>query len=105
MCKGMLEMEINHYERWIAEMQGEKCVRLIKEGTKNLTANGSFNPNFVWSLKKKLFPNYSESPFAILNKDKKLVTDSKSILEVMKDEFAYRLRNRTIEEEYRELIF
>ena len=95
--------EIKIYEKWIAEMQGEKCVRLIKEGTKNLTANGSFNPNFVWSLKKKLFPNYSESPFAILNKDKKLVTDSKSILEVMKDEFAYRLRNRTIEEEYREL--
>jgi hypothetical protein len=103
MCKGMLEMEINHYERWIAEMQGRKCVRVIEQETKGLNNNGNFNSNFAWSLKKKLFPNYSEAPFAILNKEKQLVTDSKGILEVMKDEFTHRLRNRIIDDEYKEL--
>ena len=26
MCKDMLETEIEYYEKWIAEMQGRKCV-------------------------------------------------------------------------------
>ena len=103
MCKDMLETEIGYYEKWIAEMQGRKCVRLIDQETKGLDKNGDFSCNFAWSLKKKLFPNYSEAPFAILNKDKQLVTDSKGILEVMKEEFTHRLRNRTIAEEYKEL--
>ena len=62
-----------------------------------------FNPNIAWSLKKKLFPKYSESPFAIFNKNKQLITDSKGILEVMKEEFAHRLRNRTIDQDYAEI--
>ena len=103
MSKSMLEIEIKCHERWIAEMQGEKCIRLIRQETGNLNSNGTFDPNFAWSLKKKIFPNYSEAPFAIFNKDKQLVTDSKGILEVMKDEFSYRLRNRTIDDEYKDL--
>ena len=58
MCKTTIETEIRMYEKWLAKMQGEKCIRLIEEGSKNLTDDGSFNPNFAWSLKKKIFPNY-----------------------------------------------
>ena len=103
MCRCTLEVEIRSFEKRIAEMQGQKCIQSIEEERTNLLNDDSFNPNYVWSLKKKLFPNFSEAPFAIFNKDQQLVTDSKGILEVMKDEFSYRLRNRTIDEEYSEL--
>ena len=103
MNKAVVDAEIRRYESNIAKIQGEKCKKLIHDETKNLRVGENFNPNVAWSLKKKLFPKYSESPFAIYNKDEQLVTDAKGILEVMKDEFAYRLRNRTIDREYSEL--
>ena len=103
MCKPVLEAEIKSYEKKIAEMQGDKCKDLIQEETKNLKVNDVFNPNIAWSLKKKLFPKYAEAPFAVFNKNEQLVTDAKSILEVMKEEFTYRLRNRDINDEYQEL--
>ena len=87
----------------MAKLQGNKCHQVINEETKHLMVNGSFNPNAAWNLKKKIFPKSSDPPFAIYNKEKQLVTDSKSILEVMKDEFAFRLRNREINPEYEEM--
>ena len=45
----------------------------------------------------------SDSQFTIYDKIEQLATDSKSILEVMKDEFAFRLRNREISPEYEEM--
>ena len=103
MNKAVIDAEVRRYEAIIAEIQGTKCKKLIHEERKNLRIGETFNPNMAWSLKKKLFPKYAESPFAIYNKNEQLVTDSKGILEVMKEEFAYRLRNRPIDNEYTEL--
>ena len=103
MNKSVVEVEIRSYEKRIAEIQGEKCRHLIHEEKMSLREGEVFNPNIAWSIKKKLFPKYSESPFAIYNKNEQLITDSKGILEVMRDEFAYRLRNRPVDGEYSEL--
>ena len=84
-------------------MHGSKCKQIIQEETNNLCVDGVFNPNEAWALKKKLFPQSSEPPFAVLNENKELVTDSNSILDVMKKEFKFRLRNREISTEYEDL--
>ena len=68
-----------------------------------LAEDFSFKPNAAWALKKKLFPKNAEPPFAVLNKDGQLVTDSAGILDVMKDEFTFRLRNREIDVNYQEI--
>ena len=50
-----------------------------------------------------MFPQSSEAPFAVYDKQENLVTDYNSILDVMKEEFVYRLRNRDINPELKEL--
>jgi hypothetical protein len=54
-------------------------------------------------LKKRLFPLSTDAPFAVEDKNGNLVTDYTSILDVMKEEFTFRLRNREINQEYAEL--
>ena len=104
MYKPVLLIEIAGYEEAVAEIQGKKCRRIIEEEARNMLAKDfSFKPNAAWSLKKKLFPKSAEPPFAVLNKDGQLVTDSSGILDVMKDEFTFRLRNREIDYRYKEL--
>ena len=103
MCKHVLEIEIKSIERQIAKLQGEKCKKIINAETSNMATDGVFDPTTAWKLKKKLFPKCSDPPFAVLNKTNQLVTDSEGILEVMKDEFTFRLRNREIDSEYQEL--
>ena len=68
-----------------------------------LNVDGTFSSNSAWKMKKKMYPKCSDAPFAIFNKDKNLVTDPVEILDVMKEEFVFRLRNRVINEEYSEL--
>ena len=103
MCQQVLQYEINSCEKLIAELQGEKCKNVIKEETRKMVSNESFDPHRAWKIKKKLFPKCSDPPFAVLDKHNNLVTDSEGILTVMKDEFSYRLRNREIGPEYQEL--
>ena len=103
MSKPVLELEAAMYEKKIAEAHGEKCKRTIKEQTKDLKLDEAFNPNAAWKLKKKLFPKSTDPPFAIYNKDKELVTNTKEILGLMKEEFTHRLRNREINPEFKEL--
>ena len=50
-----------------------------------------------------MFPKSSDAPFAVYDKSDNLVTDYGGILDVMKDEFVHRLRNREINDEYFEL--
>ena len=59
--------------------------------------------NEAWKLKKKMFPRCNEAPSALLDKHGNLVADSMGILDVMKEEFTHRLRNREINPEYQEL--
>ena len=82
MCKPTLQYEISSYEKLIAELQGEKCKKIIKEETRTMTRNESFDPHSAWKIKKKLFPKCSDPPFAVLDKQGRLVTDSEGILTV-----------------------
>ena len=103
MCKKTIEWEIAHNDKKIAELQGHKCEETILEEAEKLNVNGEFNSNAAWKLKKKLFPKCSDAPFAVHDTNRQLVTDPKGILNVMKEEFVHRLRNRPIDDEYAEL--
>ena len=101
--KSVLNSEIQFQEKKLAEAQGKRCQSIIKEEMSKLSEDGKFSLNEAWKLKKKLFPRCSDSPFAVLDKSGNLVADHAGILDVMKEEFTYRLRNREINDEYSEL--
>ena len=102
-CKPVVDVEIQLCEHYLAIIQGEKCKKIIYNETRNLVENDVFNSNGAWALKKKLFPKCSDPPFAVFDKNEQLVTDSQGIIGVMKEEFAFRLRNREMNPEYEEL--
>ena len=104
MQKPIIEIELMEAETKVAKLQGAKCKRIIEENTKNLLVDGSFRLNEVWKLKKKIFPKCRDAPFAIFDKNGKIATDYSDILDVMKEEFKFRLRNRIINPEYQELL-
>ena len=68
-----------------------------------MTHDGCFSFDDAWKIKKKIFPKSNDPPFAVMDKQGNFVSEYDSILEVMKDEFKFRLRNRTINPEYEEL--
>ena len=101
--KPVIKVDIQFHENKLAEAQGIKCRSQIEQQMSMLTENGEFSFNETWKLKKKLYPKCADPPFAVLDKDGNLVAEHFGILEVMKEEFTYRLRNREINEEYGEL--
>jgi hypothetical protein len=103
MHKPVLEMEINKCEKNIAITQGERLKKIIHEDMSHLLVDGAFSFNDAWKLKKRIFPQSADAPFAMLDKNDNLVADYKGILDIMKDEFTFRLRNRKIKDEYTEL--
>ncbi len=103
MCKNTIDREIKYNDQRIAELQGKKCKESILEEAKKLNIDGHINHNEAWKLKKKLFPKCTDAPFAVHDNNKQLVTDPEGILNVMKEEFVYRLRNRPIDDEYSEV--
>ena len=103
MCKPMLLLEIAKQEEKVASLQGQKISRMLSNNKHLLQEDGIFNFSNAWKLKKKMYPKCSDAPFAVKGRDGELVTEYESILEVMKDEFTHRLRNREINPEYTEL--
>ena len=101
MQKPVLRCELNRCELKAAELQGNRVKQILSED-RHLT-DGAFSFNEAWKLKKKLFPRCADAPFAVLDKNHNLVADYEGILDVMKEEFTYRLRNRNINPEYEEL--
>ena len=99
----VLALEIIRQEEIIATLQGNKCRKIIFEDMQKLMRDGCFSFNDAWKLKKKIFPRSNDSPFGLLDKNNNLVADYKGILEIMKDEFVFRLRDRDIKDEYKEL--
>ena len=103
MLKPVLKLEIGKYEKQVAVLQGNKCKKIIQEQVEQLTHEGCFSFHDAWKIKKKIFPKCNDPPFAVQDKNGNNVTDYDGILEVMKSEFKFRLRNRTINPEYEEL--
>ena len=101
--KPVLMMEITKQEEMIATLQGQRCRKIIFEDMKDLMVDGAFSFDEAWKLKKKIFPRSNDSPFALKDRDNNLVADYKGILDIMKEEFVFRLRNREIKDEYTEL--
>ena len=101
--KPVLEIEIERQEQQVSKLQGNRCKKIIFEDMKHLMKDGAFSFQDAWKLKKKLFPRGGESPFAMMDKSGNLIADYEGILELMKEEFTFRLRNRVINEEYSEL--
>ena len=103
MLRPVLEVETERQENVVAELQGQKIIKVLDENKELLQENESFNVNNTWKLKKRIFPRSSEPPFAILDNNGNLVTEYDNILDIMKQEFTHRLRNREISHEYVEL--
>ena len=104
MQKCVLQYEIRNAENLVAELQGNRCKKIITEDMKHLLKeDGSLSLNDAWKLKQKMFPKSSDSPFAVLDNAGNLVTDYNGILDVMKSEYVFRLRNREIDPKYQEL--
>ena len=99
----ILRIEIGKQEQLIAKLKGDRCKKIIFDERKNLLKDGTFSFQDAWKLKKKLFPRSSENPFAVLDKNGILIANYDGILDVMKDEFTHRLRNREINQEYSDL--
>ena len=78
-------------------------MKIISENQGKLQQDGSFCLSDAWKLKKKIFPKSCEAPFAVLDDNGNLVTEYSNILDVMKAEFKFRLRNREIVPELTEL--
>ena len=98
-----LKLEIKKHEETHAVLQGEKVRKIISENQGKLQKDGSFCLSDAWKLKKKIFPKSCEAPFAVLDDNGNLVTEYSNILDVMKEEFKFRLRNREIVPELTEL--
>ena len=103
MMKPILHKQIQRAEQKICYFQGIRYKKIIAENMQHLQKDGAFSFNDAWKMKKKLFPQSSDAPFAVFDRNDNLVTDYTSILDVMKEEFSYRLRNREINPEYKEL--
>ena len=103
MSKPTIQVEIEKQEYKVARLQGDRISKILNDNANLLEEDDSFSFTNAWKLKKKLFPRCSEAPFAVRNKEGELATDYEGILNVMKDEFTYRLRNREINAEYKEL--
>ena len=103
MMKPLLKLELDEREQQAATLIGARYKNVINESMKQLHNDETFSFENAWKLKKKLFPRCSDAPFAVFDKDKNLIDDYGGILEVMKDEFRFRLRNRKINDEYEEL--
>ena len=103
MNKSTLKIELRYEEQKVALLQGNKCKKIINENMSHLLKDGSFSFNDAWKLKKKMFPMCRDAPFAVYDTNENLVTDYAGILNVMKVEFTFRLRNRIINKEYEEL--
>ena len=103
MIKPVMVEEIERMEKKVAYLQGNRMKDVLDKNKQLLQTDGTFNLNEAWKLKKKVFPLSSEAPFAVFDKNGNLATEYESILEVMKDEFEYRLRNREIDPELADL--
>ena len=67
--------------------------------------NGSFNPNGMWAVKKRVFPkNPSSLPVAKKDVDCKIITSHQDLKNLYLDTFVHRLRYRPIREDYTVLI-
>ena len=103
MQKVVLNIEINSCEKKLAEVQGNRCRNIISEQMMKIRQNGKFSMDDAWKLKKRMFPRCSEAPFAVQDDRGNLISDYPGILDAMKEEFVYRLRNRPINHELNEL--
>ena len=97
MVEAVLQTEIENKEQSVSQLQGDKMKKTLQEKQHLLQKDGTFNLNEAWKLKKKVFPLSTDAPFAVLDNSGNLVTEYDSILDVMKEEFKYRLRNREID--------
>ena len=98
-----LRLEIERYEQRHSILQGEKVKKILDENQGKLQQDGSFSFSDAWKLKKKIFPKSCEAPYAVLDDIGNLVTEYDNILDVMKEEFQFRLRNREIVPELSDL--
>ena len=101
--KTNLKIELQIEQQKLAILQGNKCKKIISEDMNHILKDGAFSFNDAWKLKKKIFPRCQEAPFAVLDTDGSLVTEYSGVLDVMKNEFIFRLRDREINSEYQEL--
>ena len=66
----------------------------------NIDEHGNFSQINAWSIKKSLFPNCRDAPSAVYDSYGNLITDKVGIINRIKEEFTFRLRNRESHQGY-----
>ena len=96
--------ECNRIENEIAtKFSSYYSDKIEKEAAKIDTETGGFNSGSMWKLKKEMFPQSRDPPNAMLDRNGVLQTDEDSIKQASIETYKYRLRNREIKPELKEL--
>ena len=81
MLKPIVNREITVNEYLLADIVGAKTANVVFENSKNLeNLKGESDINFMWKLKKKLFPNVKDPPSAVLGKKGNLICNKNGIM-------------------------
>ena len=96
--------ECNRIENEIAtKFSSYYSDKIEKEAAKIDTETGGFNSGSMWKLKKEMFPQSRDPPTAMLDRNGVLQTDEDSIKQASVEAYKYRLTNREIKPELKEL--
>ena len=84
-------------KKWnTADLCAEDNVSLIKNEIKDFYCDeGGVHPGKLWSLRKKLFPNYREPPVAMKDFDSNLITSMSEIEQLSIETYRNRLKKQT----------
>ena len=87
--------ELEKVELELADLCAEENVRFIKDELKDFYCDeGGVHPGKLWSLRKKLFPNYREPPVAMKDSYGNLIMSLSGIEQLAIETYKSRLKNR-----------
>ena len=86
-------LKLNHLDKKIARFNHELLCNVLAE-------NQIMNKSDVWKLKKRLLPNATDLPHAVLDSFENEITDSQNVCDQYRSEFKHRLRHRDAKDEY-----
>ena len=100
-----LENKVEEIEKKLSELTSKKNRDKVIKNFKTLS--GSQGDSFtqgVWTIKKKIFPKHKAAlPVAVKNVNGRLMTSKSDIKKIYLETFSFRLRDRPIKEEYKNI--
>ena len=94
--------ELENVDKELSEKDAEQMSRKIKSEVQGVDngEEGGFNAGKLWKLKTKLAPRNNDPPTAMFNKDGKLLTSEKDIIEEAEAHYTEVFKEKSIKAEY-----